>query len=98
MHHAAANHYGWCSLRASDAPACCAFLLRVILTASKCAQHPNFSFNAFYEQLNKRGLCIYPGKVTQSDCFRIGNIGQLYPADMHALLQVGFVLFAASPC
>ena len=29
---------------------------------------------------------IYPGKVSQSDCFRIGNIGEVYDADITALL------------
>ena len=29
---------------------------------------------------------IYPGKVLNADCFRIGNIGHLFPADMKHLL------------
>jgi 2-aminoethylphosphonate-pyruvate transaminase len=58
-----------------------------IHTCWRPLQHPNFSFNVFYDKLNARGLCIYPGKVTQADCFRIGNIGQLYPDDMRRLLQ-----------
>jgi 2-aminoethylphosphonate-pyruvate transaminase len=29
---------------------------------------------------------IYPGKLTRLDCFRIGNIGQLYLADIQSLL------------
>ena len=29
---------------------------------------------------------IYPGKVTDAPCFRIGNIGDLAPSDMEHLL------------
>jgi len=29
---------------------------------------------------------IYPGKVTDADTFRIGNIGHLFPADMNHLV------------
>eukprot|EP01134_Creolimax_fragrantissima_P008172 CFRG8172T1 len=48
--------------------------------------HKNFDFHVFYEKLNAKDLCIYPGKVTKADSFRIGNIGQLYPEDMHAVV------------
>ncbi len=37
----------------------------------------NFKFEDFYERLRKRGYAIYPGKLTQRDSFRIGNIGNL---------------------
>ena len=30
---------------------------------------------------------IYPGKTLDIDCFRIGNIGHLFPSDMKKLLQ-----------
>ncbi|XP_037077970.1 2-aminoethylphosphonate--pyruvate transaminase-like [Pollicipes pollicipes] len=30
---------------------------------------------------------IYPGKVTDADCFRIGNIGDLHEPDMHRLVD-----------
>ena len=30
---------------------------------------------------------IYPGKVLNADCFRIGNIGHLFPSDMEELLK-----------
>ena len=32
------------------------------------------------------GQVIYPGKVLDADCFRIGNIGHLFPDDMNNLL------------
>jgi 2-aminoethylphosphonate-pyruvate transaminase len=32
-------------------------------------------------------MIIYPGKLTQADTFRIGNIGRLFPAEMEQLVQ-----------
>lgn len=57
-----------------------------IITSYRYPDHPRFDFEAFYQALSERGFVIYPGKVTQADCFRIGHIGRLYPADMAALL------------
>ena len=31
-------------------------------------------------------MLIYPGKLSKADCFRIGNIGHLYPKDVVELL------------
>lgn len=45
-----------------------------------------FDFAAFYRALSDRGLVIYPGKVSQAACFRIGTIGDLHPDDIRALL------------
>jgi 2-aminoethylphosphonate-pyruvate transaminase len=45
-----------------------------------------FDFKVFYNKLNDRGFVIYPGKLSDADCFRIGNIGQLFPDDVEALL------------
>lgn len=46
-----------------------------------------FSFETFYSELSDRGFVIYPGKVTEAEVFRVGNIGQLFPADIHNLLN-----------
>ncbi len=35
---------------------------------------------------NDKGYVIYPGKVSDADCFRIGNIGRIFSADARALL------------
>jgi 2-aminoethylphosphonate-pyruvate transaminase len=48
--------------------------------------HPRFDFQDFYRRLSARGFLIYPGKLTQADCFRLGNIGRLFESDMDALL------------
>lgn len=50
-------------------------------------KHPAFEFRDFYERLSAKGYVIYPGKLTQVDCFRIGTIGNLFTADVQALLR-----------
>ena len=57
-----------------------------IITSFYYPSHPNFSFEKFYERLNEKGYIIYPGKVSDADCFRIGSIGRIFPSDMHDLL------------
>jgi len=57
-----------------------------IITSFHYPEHPNWSFEAFYDKLSARDCLIYPGKVSNADCFRIGNIGRVFPADIHALL------------
>jgi len=48
---------------------------------------PNFKFEDFYERLRKRGFAIYPGKLTQRDSFRIGNIGQVNSEVMERVVE-----------
>lgn len=45
-----------------------------------------FDFATFYRKLSERGFIIYPGKLTQVDTFRIGNIGRLFPHDLQQLV------------
>ena len=35
-----------------------------------------------YQYIKDRGYAIYPGKVTDADTFRIGNIGEIYKEDI----------------
>ena len=58
----------------------------VIITAFRYPDHPRFQFEEFYGRLNDKGFVIYPGKVADIDCFRIGNIGRLFKSDILALL------------
>lgn len=58
-----------------------------IITSFRYPEHPNFDFEAFYRRLNDKGFIIYPGKVSDADCFRIGSIGRLFEADMRNLLR-----------
>ncbi|MFH1984418.1 MAG: 2-aminoethylphosphonate--pyruvate transaminase [Pseudomonadota bacterium] len=57
-----------------------------IITAFHYPEHPLFEFKRFYRELKEQGFVIYPGKVTDVDTFRIGNIGDVQPADMDRLL------------
>ena len=57
-----------------------------IIGSFRYPAHPRFEFGEFYRRLAARGFLIYPGKVSQADCFRIGNIGRIFPADVDALL------------
>lgn len=47
-----------------------------------------FDFNLFYNKLNDRGFVIYPGKLSDAYCFRVGNIGQIFQDDIRDLLKV----------
>lgn len=58
-----------------------------IITSFYYPDHPNFSFQQFYERLSDKGHVIYPGKLTHADCFRIGHIGRLGLADVKALMS-----------
>jgi 2-aminoethylphosphonate-pyruvate transaminase len=57
-----------------------------IITAFHYPEHPNFDFRRFYQLLNHRGFVIYPGKLSQIDCFRIGSIGRINSDDVRNLL------------
>jgi len=57
-----------------------------IITAFRYPEHPSFRFEEFYARLSDMGFVIYPGKLTEEACFRIGTIGRLFPPDVHALL------------
>lgn len=47
----------------------------------------DFDFADFYNKLKGKGFVIYPGKISDADTFRIGNIGDIYPSDIKALLE-----------
>ncbi|MFM4995455.1 2-aminoethylphosphonate--pyruvate transaminase [Aeromonas sanarellii] len=58
-----------------------------IITAFYSPTHPDYRFVDFYQRLKAQGFVIYPGKVSQADCFRIGNIGDVTPARVRELLS-----------
>jgi 2-aminoethylphosphonate-pyruvate transaminase len=51
--------------------------------------YPNsdFDFNTFYKQVKAQGFVLYPGKISQADTFRVGNIGEIYPQDIKRFLN-----------
>ena len=57
-----------------------------IITSFLYPAHPRFHFEEFYQRLSVKGYSIYPGKVSNANCFRIGSIGRIIPADVHGLL------------
>lgn len=57
-----------------------------IISSFLYPEDPAFNFERFYEQLNARGFIIYPGKLGKANAFRIGNIGQIFPEDVKALV------------
>jgi 2-aminoethylphosphonate-pyruvate transaminase len=57
-----------------------------IITTFRYLRHPNFDFKEFCQRLSEKGFVIYPGKLTDTACFRIGTIGHIFPQDVRALL------------
>ncbi|MFT5854399.1 MAG: ubiquinone/menaquinone biosynthesis C-methylase UbiE, partial [Verrucomicrobiales bacterium] len=57
-----------------------------IITAFLFPEDPRFDFTDFYQRLSSKGMLIYPGKLTEVDCFRIGNIGKIFESDIASLL------------
>ncbi|MDO4272742.1 MAG: 2-aminoethylphosphonate--pyruvate transaminase [Eubacteriales bacterium] len=48
----------------------------------------SFRFSDFYSYIKERGYAIYPGKLTELDTFRIGNIGEIYADDIERLIEI----------
>lgn len=40
----------------------------------------------YYDKMKSRRFVLYPGKVSNAECFRIGTIGHIFPDDMTALV------------
>lgn len=59
-----------------------------IITTFFYPDNCKFSFQEMYEYIKDRGYAIYPGKVTEADTFRIGNIGEIYRGDIEKLLDI----------
>ena len=66
-----------------------------IITSFHNPEDPRYTFAEFYDRLKAQRFVIYPGKVSQADCFRIGTIGHVFPSDIDELLgAVGTTLRA----
>ena len=57
-----------------------------IITTFHFPPDPHFHFEEFYRRLHDKGYAIYPGKVSDAACFRIGTIGRIFASDVRALL------------
>lgn len=58
-----------------------------IITSFRFPREPRFDFDDFYQRLSEYGYLIYPGKVSDADCFRIGTIGHIFPHDVENLMS-----------
>ena len=58
-----------------------------IITSFYSPDSERYNFNEFYQRLKQQGFVIYPGKISDADTFRIGNIGEIYPQDITRLLS-----------
>jgi 2-aminoethylphosphonate-pyruvate transaminase len=64
-----------------------------IITSFRYPADTRFDFAEFYNRLSEKGFVIYPGKVSDANCFRIGTIGRIFSSDVSALLRaVGQVI------
>lgn len=59
-----------------------------IITTFFYPDNHKFSFQDMYHYIKERGYAIYPGKVTEADTFRIGNIGEIYDYDIKKLCAI----------
>lgn len=57
------------------------------ITAFFSPDAPDYQFEKFYRLLKNQGFVIYPGKVTDADTFRIGNIGDVHRGDINRLID-----------
>ena len=48
----------------------------------------NFTFAEMYAYLKEHGYVIYPGKLTDAETFRLGNIGEIYMDDVEKILNI----------
>lgn len=58
-----------------------------IITTFLVPNDKKFKFSVLYNELEKKGYVIYPGKTTVVESFRLGTIGQLYPQDIKNLVD-----------
>ncbi len=58
-----------------------------IITSFHFPRDSRFEFSDFYRRMSEKGMIIYPGKLTKIDCFRIGNIGRLFPEDLRQVVR-----------
>lgn len=58
-----------------------------IITSFVFPDDPRFNFQDLYDGLKSRRFVIYPGKVSQAETFRVGNIGHVFPPDMVELTR-----------
>lgn len=59
-----------------------------IITTFFYPEKCHFTFSQMYGYIKERGYAIYPGKVTEAETFRIGNIGEIYREDIEKVCAI----------
>lgn len=59
-----------------------------IITTFFYPENAAFTFAEMYAYLKDRGYVIYPGKLTDAETFRLGNIGEIYMEDVEKILAI----------
>lgn len=59
-----------------------------VITTFFYPDNATFCFKEMYAFLKARGYVIYPGKLTEKDTFRLGNIGEIYEKDIEEILSL----------
>lgn len=65
-----------------------------IITTFLYPEGTNFDFADMYAFIKERGYAIYPGKLTDEETFRLGNIGEIYDEDIVRVTEL-FALYMA---
>ncbi|MDD4160248.1 MAG: 2-aminoethylphosphonate--pyruvate transaminase [Synergistaceae bacterium] len=58
-----------------------------VITSFLYPDSQGFSFKDFYEFIKAEGYVLYPGKISDVETFRIGNIGEVFENDIEGLLK-----------
>lgn len=58
-----------------------------MISSFESPEGADYDFGTFYRALKEQGYIIYPGKVAESDTFRIGTIGEVRLSDIEGLLR-----------
>lgn len=65
-----------------------------IITTFTYPEGVSFDFADMYAFIKERGYAIYPGKLTDEETFRLGNIGEIYPDDIRRVTEL-FAMYMA---
>jgi len=57
-----------------------------IITSFLYPEHKKWNWEEFYNKMYQKDVVLYPGKLTNRNCFRIGTIGNITPRDIEQLL------------
>jgi 2-aminoethylphosphonate-pyruvate transaminase len=58
-----------------------------IITSFLYPQNRSFTFIELYNAVKDEGYILYPGKISKTDTFRVGNIGDVHADDIKGLLR-----------